>query len=61
MKVRIGNIWYTSDDMPILVIMNDEEADAIGSNYYNFAAFPADPKMSKRQKDKFLRGEDVKL
>ena len=61
MKIRIGNIWYSSDDIPILLEFDDQEWKETGSTFKKMAAFPDSMYFTEKEKQDFLDGEMIRI
>lgn len=59
MKVRIGNIWFDSEEIPIMVMFDSNERKIMKSKYGNFASFPQNL-IDKKIKIDFVNGEIIK-
>lgn len=61
MKVRVGNLWFNSDDVPILVELDEQEQLDIGSIFPRLSVFPESMYFSAKEIQDFLDGEMIKI
>lgn len=61
MKVRVGNLWFNSDDVPILVELDEQEQLDIGSIFPRLCVFPESMYFSEKEKQDFIDGEMIKI
>lgn len=61
MKVRVGNLWFNSDDVPILIELDEQEQHDIGSIFPRLSVFPESMYFSEKEKQDFIDGGIIRV